>query len=231
MANRMTVRPVTELEKRIGHTFCDPALIRTALTHSSAAAGYNYERLEFLGDRVLGLVIAELLYTRFPAEPEGDLAKRLAALVQGSFLAQIAQELELGAYLNLSDAEKQAGGAENENILADVFESMIGALYLDSGFAKCQTLIHDLWADRLDVMKEPPLHPKTRVQEWAQARGLGLPLYTIVEQSGPDHAPIFEIELRLEGFAPVRADGRSRALAEKEAAREFMKQREDEFSA
>ncbi|MCB9982727.1 MAG: ribonuclease III [Rhodospirillales bacterium] len=227
----MAVRPLTDLEQRIGHTFENTQLIQTALTHSSAAAGYNYERLEFLGDRVLGLVIAELLYGRFPKEAEGDLAKRLAALVQGTFLAKIAVELELGAYLNLSEAEKQAGGAENENILADVFESMIGALYLDAGFGKCQDLIHALWADRLDVMKEPPLHPKTQVQEWAQARGLGLPGYAIVDQTGPDHAPIFEIELRLEGFDPVRAQGRSRGLAEKEAARAFMKQRQDEFSA
>jgi len=224
-------KPVVDLEERIAHNFKDQDLIKTALTHSSAAAGYNYERLEFLGDRVLGLVIAELLYERFPKEAEGDLAKRLAALVQGSFLAKISQELDLGSYINLSDAEKLAGGAENENILADIFESLIGALYLEGGFEKCQSLIHDLWADRLDVMKEPPLHPKTQVQEWAQAKGLGLPSYTIVAQSGPDHAPMFDIELRLEGFDPVTAQGRSRQLAEKEAARKFMKQRQNEFSA
>ena len=205
-------------------------MIRVALTHSSAAAGYNYERLEFLGDRVLGLVIAELLYTRFPKEPEGDLAKRLAALVQGSFLAKISQELELGAYITLSDAEAQAGGAENDNILADIFESLIGALYLDGGFEKCQKLIHELWADRLDVMKEPPQHPKTQVQEWTQAQGLGLPEYRIVAQSGPDHAPVFDIELRVEGFDPIVAQGKSRQNAEKEAAREFMKQHKGEVS-
>ncbi|MCB1721191.1 MAG: ribonuclease III [Rhodospirillales bacterium] len=226
----MSVKPITELEARIAHRFQDSALIRVALTHSSAAAGYNYERLEFLGDRVLGLVIAELLYTRFPKEPEGDLAKRLAALVQGSFLAKISQELELGAYITLSDAEAQAGGAENDNILADIFESLIGALYLDGGFEKCQKLIHELWADRLDVMKEPPQHPKTQVQEWTQAQGLGLPEYRIVAQSGPDHAPVFDIELRVEGFDPIVAQGKSRQNAEKEAAREFMKQHKGEVS-
>ena len=226
----MSVKPVTELEIRIAHHFQDKDLIRAALTHSSAAAGYNYELLEFLGDRVLGLVIAELLYTRFPKEPEGDLAKRLAALVQGSFLAKISQELELGAYITLSDAEAQAGGAENDNILADIFESLIGALYLDGGFEKCQKLIHKLWADRLDVMKEPPQHPKTQVQEWTQGQGLGLPEYRIVAQSGPDHAPVFDIELRVEGFDPVVAQGKSRQFAEKEAAREFMKQRKSGVS-
>jgi ribonuclease-3 len=215
--------PLSSLEKRIHHEFSDPRLLKTALTHSSTAAEYNYERLEFLGDRVLGLVIAELLYKRFPKESEGDLAKRLAALVQGSFLATIAAEMNLGNHIALSDSEAQAGGAQNEHILADVFESLIGALYLDGGFKKCQDLIHDLWQDKLDVMKKPPQHPKTKIQEWAQSLGLPLPVYEIIEQSGPDHAPVFEIEIRVEGHPPVRAKGRSRQLAEKEAAREFLK--------
>ncbi len=211
------------LEDRIGHKFNDPKLLKTALTHSSAAVEYNYERLEFLGDRVLGLVIAELLYQRFPDEAEGDMAKRLAALVQGSFLAGIAVEMDLGAHIDLSDGEAQAGGAQNEHILADVFESLIGALYLDGGFQKCQNLIHGLWQDKLDVMKEPPQHPKTKIQEWAQALGLPLPAYKITSQSGPDHAPVFEIELSVEGYDPVTAQGKSRQQAEKEAACEFIK--------
>lgn len=213
-----------KLEDRIGHVFKDQALIKTALTHSSTGMKYNYERLEFLGDRVLGLVIAELLYQRFPDEKEGDLAKRLAALVQGSFLAVIAQELNLGEHIDFSESEAQAGGAENEHILADVFESLIGALYLDGGFEKCQSLIHEFWQGRLDVMKEPPQHPKTQVQEWAQSKGLPLPQYTITNQDGPDHAPVFEIELSVEGFSAVTAKGKSRQLAEKEAAKKFMKE-------
>lgn len=213
---------IAELEKRIGHNFSDKALIATALTHSSAVSATNYERLEFLGDRVLGLVIAELLYARFEGEKEGDLARRLAALVQGSFLAQIAQEMELGLFIIFSEAEAHAGGAENENILADVFEAVIGALYLDGGFNKCQALIQDLWGDRLDISAKPPQHPKTRLQEWAQGRGLPLPEYKIVGQSGPDHAPVFEIELTVKGFKPVRAQGRSRQIAEKEAAAKFF---------
>ena len=220
----MSARPLNQLEDQIQHSFKDKDLLKTALTHSSAAAGYNYERLEFLGDRVLGLVIAELLYARFPDEKEGDLAKRLAALVQGAFLAKIAIEMGLGPYIDLSDGEAQAGGAENEHILADVFESLIGALYLDAGFEKCQSLIHDLWQDKLDVMKEPPLHPKTKVQEWAQGQGLPLPTYKILGQQGPDHAPVFEIELSVDGYPPVKAQGKSRQAAEKEAAHAFIQQ-------
>lgn len=226
----MPVQPSEQLETRIGHVFKDKTLLKTALTHSSVGAEYNYERLEFLGDRVLGLVVAELLYERFPAEKEGDLAKRLAALVQGSFLAQVAQEIELGTYIDLSEGEAQSGGAENENILADVFESLIGALYLDGGFEKCQTLIYELWAGRLDIMKEPPLHPKTSVQEWAQSKGLPLPVYTITNQSGPDHAPVFDVELSIEGYPAVNGQGKSRQIAEKEAARAFMNVRDKEGS-
>ena len=212
------------LENFIAHSFADKSLLLTALTHSSSnvKAGRNYERLEFLGDRVLGLVIAELLYKRFPNETEGDLAKRLAALVQGAFLAEIAKEMDLGAYIVFSDSEAQAGGADNDNILADVFESVIGALYLDSGFEACQRLIERLWGERLEVMKTPPAHPKTALQEWAQSQGLGLPSYTIVEQSGPDHAPFFDVELSVEGYGPVVAQGRSRQAAEKQAAADFL---------
>ena len=211
-----------KLQDKIGHHFENASLLKTALTHSSVGVQYNYERLEFLGDRVLGLVIAQLLYKRFPDEKEGDLARRLAALVQGSFLAQIAQDLELGEYIDFSEGEFQSGGAENQNILADVFESLIGALYLDGGFFKCQTLIESLWADHLDTMKEPPLHPKTRIQEWAQSQGLDLPSYEILDQSGPDHAPIFKVEVRIEGYDPAIGSGKSRQIAEKEAARAFM---------
>ncbi len=215
--------PAKQLEQLIGHTFKDQALLDIALTHSSTGADNNYERLEFLGDRVLGLVIAELLYKRFPNEAEGDMAKRLAALVQGEFLAEIAGEMKLGAYIHFSEAEAQAGGASNDHILADVFESLIGALYLDSGFGTCQTLIEKLWDGRLEVMKTPPQHPKTRLQEWAQGEGLPLPLYKIIGQHGPDHAPVFDVELKVHGYDVVVAQGRSRQIAEKQAAADFLK--------
>lgn len=210
-----------ELESLIGHKFINVNLLETAMTHSSTGAGINYERLEFLGDRVVGLVIAETLYKRFPEEPEGDLAKRLAALVQGAFLANIAREMDLGRFIIFSDAEADAGGAENDHILADVFESLLGALYLDSDLNTCQKLIAKLWGERLEIMKTPPQHPKTRLQEWAQGLGMPLPEYKIIAQSGPDHAPVFDVELRVQGHDPLIAQGRSRQIAEKQAAQDF----------
>jgi len=225
----MVSAPINQLENAIGHVFQSRDLIDDALTHSSTGADKNYERLEFLGDRVLGLAVAQILFEKFPDEPEGDLAKRLSALVQGRFLAKIATDINLGAYVYFSDAERAAGGAENENILADVFESMIGALYLDAGFEKCHDLITHLWGDHIYDMKAPPVHPKTAVQEWAQARGLPLPLYEIIEQSGPDHAPVFDVQLHVEGHEPVMARGRSRQEAEKKAAKIFIAQVETEI--
>ena len=212
---------IEKLQEIIEHRFEDTALLKTALTHSSVGGPRNYERLEFLGDRVLGLVIAELLYKRFPHEQEGDLAKRLAALVQGDFLAQIAREIDLGIFIEFSEAEAQSGGQENANILADVFESMIGALYLDAGYEHCEALIQKLWGERLEQMVKPPLHPKTRLQEWAQGKGLPLPEYRIMTQDGPDHAPVFEIALKVKGYEIFFAQGKSRQIAEKAAAEGF----------
>lgn len=211
-----------QLEDSIDHRFKDKDLLRAALTHSSTGLNINYERLEFLGDRVLGLVVAEMLYQRFPAEKEGDLARRLAALVQGSFLAHIAQDMELGRYIQFSESESQAGGAENENILSDVFEALIGALYLDAGFDAPQRLIEKFWHDRLDAASKPPQHPKTRLQEWAQGKGLPLPDYRMSGQKGPDHAPIFDVTLHVQGYEPVSAEGRSRQAAEKAVAEKFF---------
>jgi ribonuclease-3 len=210
------------LESVIGHKFADKALLRAALTHSSTGADVNYERLEFLGDRVLGLVVAQMLYGRFPHEKEGDLARRLAALVQGSFLAMVAQEMELGLYIEFSEAEAQTGGAENENILSDVFEALIGALYLDGGFEVCRALIEKFWLHRLDQMSKPPQHPKTRLQEWAQGQGLPLPEYRLIGQHGPDHAPMFDVELYVKGYPALIAQGRSRQAAEKAVAELFI---------
>ncbi|MGB0719824.1 MAG: ribonuclease III [Bdellovibrionales bacterium] len=211
-----------KLARLIGHDFKDPALLKTALTHSSTGAKSNYERLEFLGDRVLGLSVADILYNKFPDEPEGHMAKRLAALVQGTFLAQIAREMDLGAFIAFSEAESAAGGADNDNILADVFEAVIGALYLDSDFATCKALIIRLWGDRFDQMTKPPQHPKTKLQEWAQGKNLPLPVYEIIGQTGPDHAPEFEVSVTVEGFTPVMTRGKSRQEAEKQAAALFF---------
>lgn len=216
-------RSLVELEKALKYDFKDKNLLETALTHSSTGEKYNYERLEFLGDRVLGLIIASLLYDRFPNEKEGDLAKRLASLVQGKTLARLSARIELSEYINFSDAEGAAGGAQNEHILADVFEAVIGALYRDGGYEPCRELIEREWQDVLHVMKKPPQHPKTAVQEWAQAKGLPVPLYEIIDQTGPDHAPIFNVSMTLPGHNPVVAQGKSRAEAEKQAAKAFLK--------
>jgi len=214
---------IKKFEDLLGYAFQDKDLIKAALTHSSTGKGTNYERLEFLGDRVLGLVVAELLYKKFPQEAEGDLAKRLSALVQGSLLAEIAERINLGDYIRLSEAERIAGGAENEHILADVFEATLGAMYLDSGLERCRAWIIKMWDDDFFTMKEPPQHPKTALQEWAQGKGLPLPVYKITGQSGPDHAPVFEVSLSVQDHEPVRAEGRSRQEAEKAAAGEFLK--------
>ncbi len=214
---------INDLQDLLGHHFKDVSLLKIAITHSSRSQGKNYERLEFLGDRVLGLIIAEQLYARFPDESEGDMAKRLAALVQGSTIAKIATKINLGDYIQFSDAERASGGADNENILADVFEAMLGALYLDSGFEACQNLVDRLWVDDFFKMKAPPQHPKTALQEWVQGQSLPLPEYAIVGQEGPDHAPIFNVRLRVQGHADITVQGRSRQLAEKDAARTFLK--------
>lgn len=220
----MSKASMDNLEKEVGHDFENKNLLRDALTHSSTGRKNNYERLEFLGDRVLGLAVAEILYDRFPDEAEGDLAKRLAVLVQGKMLAQIALKINLGDYIDFSDAERVAGGAENQNILSDVFEAMIGALYLDAGFSKCRELIDSLWEDSFYDMKAPPQHPKTELQEWAQAKALPLPEYNIVKQEGPDHAPVFHVELTVQGHGPVIARASSRQEAEKKAASLFLQQ-------
>ena len=215
---------LSALQETLRHQFHDVNLLVAAMTHASTGSDHNYERLEFLGDRILGLVIAESLYKLFPNEPEGHLAKRHAALVQGALLAVIAREINLGDSLILSESERASGGAENENMLADALEAMIGALYLDAGLAPCQEVIVRLWGDRISILSSPPQDPKTTLQEWAQGRGLPLPLYELAERSGPDHAPVFTIRVTVQGFTPVLATGASRRAAEKESARILLEQ-------
>jgi ribonuclease-3 len=205
-------------QERFGHHFKNKDYLALALTHASVGADHNYERLEFLGDRVLGLVMAELLYDVFPDEAEGDLAKRHAALVSGETLGLLAETINLGDYLRLSEGERVGGGAKNENILADVMEALIGAVYLDAGIDLCKPVIAALWKDVLHMMKTPPRDPKTGLQEWAQARGLPLPRYEVTGRTGPDHAPQFIITVTVEGLPPVNGEGSSRRVAEKAAA-------------
>lgn len=215
-----------QLQQTIEYQFKDISLLQTAMTHSSVSMNNedaaNYERLEFLGDRVLGLVMADLLYRRYPEEKEGDLAKRHAALVQGKTLSKIAQQIYLGEIMILSDSERAAGGAENSHMLADGMEALLGAIYLDSDITVCRNLISDLWGDLLDVMIEPPQDPKTALQEWAQGRGLPLPEYEMTDREGPDHAPVFTLRVTVQGFDAAEAKGPSRRAAEKKAAERLL---------
>ena len=216
-----------ELTRVLGHEFGNPALLREALTHSSAlpargAKTLSYQRLEFLGDRVLGLVVADLLICHFPREPEGALARRLASLVRRETLAEVSSGLDLGRHLVLAKAEADAGGRENPALLADACEAVIGALYVDGGLAAARAFVEPLWAPLLAAEVRPPQDAKTALQEWAQARGLALPAYREVERQGPAHQPVFTIEVAVEGHAPGRGAGRSKRLAEQAAAQALL---------
>ena len=220
---------IAKIENVFGFEFDNKDIVLEALTHSSTTARSsnqkpNYERLEFLGDRVLGLAMADILYEHFPDEAEGDLAKRHAALVQGTTLADIAREMNLGDALILSASERQSGGALNDNILADCVESLLAALYLDKGFIACRQVVGHLWGERIKIYDTPPQDPKTELQEWAQGRGLPLPSYDIMDRKGHDHAPIFKIQVSIKGLNPVHGSGTSRRAAEKAAAQAMLQQ-------
>jgi ribonuclease-3 len=220
-----------ELEARLGHSFKEGGQLQRALTHSSALARSkggrgSYERLEFLGDRVLGLVVADLLLRRFPDESEGELAKRFAYLVSGEILAKVARLIELGPYIAFSRGEADSGGSDNPAILADVMEAVIAALYRDGGLEAARRFIEPRWKPLVEADHEPPREPKTALQEWAQGRGLALPKYVEVAREGPAHDPRFTIEVRLEeGKAErsARGEGRSKRQAEQEAAEALLR--------
>jgi ribonuclease-3 len=209
------------LEKKIRYIFSTPALLETALTHSSLQNDHN-ERLEFLGDRVLGLAVADLLFSRFPAEAEGSLAKRHAMLVQQEALVQVAQEISLPEHLKLSPAEKKAGGNKKDKIVADALEALIGAIYIDSGPGPAQAFVAEFWGRMLQGQVLPPEDAKSQLQEWAQARGLPLPEYKTVGRSGSDHAPLFEIEVSVKGEGTACAAAASKRAAEKAAAHKML---------
>lgn len=212
------------LEERIGHFFTDGKLIAAALTHVSAAAGRkreSYQRLEFLGDRVLGLVIAEMLYETFPEADEGELSHRLAGLVRKESCAEVAAAWGAEAHIRLGDSEKQAGGA-NTAILGDVCESIIGAVFLDGGYSAAKAIVAAAFGARMRSPEHPLRDPKTTLQEWAQARGLPAPLYRETGRSGPDHAPEFTISVEVTGYPQAEAKGQAKRLAEQAAAAAFI---------
>ncbi len=211
------------LEEIIGYQFKDTHLLERALTHSSTNGDYNYQRLEFLGDRVLGLVMAHALFEEFRGENEGGLAKRHTALVQGLTCTIIGQTHHIGDYIILSDSEREAGVHLNENIISDVVESLLGAVYIDGGYDVAQKVVLKLWGDNIKTLTEAPQDPKTELQEWVQARAMELPSYDIIDKMGPDHAPVFVVRLSIDGFDPVEVKGPSRRQAEKTAAHAMLK--------
>lgn len=209
-----------ELAEILEYEFNDPELGRIALTHRSAAGRGEptYERLEFLGDRVLALVISDLLYENYPDEEEGALAKRLVALVRRETLAEVGVKLDLAPLMILSKGEEDAGGRDNEAILADVCEALLGAIYRDGGLEPARQFIECHWHDLMTAEETPPKDAKTSLQEWAQGNGYDLPAYRTVRRSGPDHAPQFTIEVRVGDHPPECGDGSSKRVAEQAAA-------------
>jgi ribonuclease III len=216
-----------KLEARLGYRFADPGLLDRALTHSSAVSPSrrierSYQRLEFLGDRVLGLVVADMLYRRLPRANEGELSRALNALVRKETCAAIARELDLGTEMNLGDSEARTGGAKKEAILGDVAEAVIGAVYCDGGLGKAFEIVERLFGDYVGHAGIDRADAKTTLQEWAQGRGLEPPLYEEIERQGPDHAPQFTIAVRVNGFDRAEASGPSKKLAEHKAAEKFL---------
>jgi len=216
-----------ELEERIGHSFADRGLLERALTHASAIRQgaprqSSYQRLEFLGDRVLGLAISEMLFEAFPNAPEGELSRRLAALVRKETCAAVARQWDVGPFLRLGESEVSAGGAENHAILGDVCEAIIGAIFLDGGYGPARDLVKRSWLARLKEPGRPLRDPKTTLQEWAQARGLAAPTTRDGRRSGPAHAPVFTIAAQVDGFADMEATGASKRAGEQAAARAFL---------
>ncbi len=209
------------LEERVGHRFRDRSLLIRALTHVSAASGSggSYQRLEFLGDRVLGLAVADGLFAALPDADEGDLSRRLSGLVRRESCAAVATAWDLGPHLKLGLGEVHGGGRRNTAILADACEAILGAVFLDAGYDAAKAVIDRAFAAGEETGGTRSRDPKSALQEWAQARGLAPPTYVVAERSGPDHAPRFYIEARLAGLAPALGVGSSKRLAEQEAAR------------
>jgi ribonuclease-3 len=217
----------SEIEAALGHVFREPALLEEALTHASSvrpaaqrrgAPRRSYQRLEFLGDRVLGLAIAHLLIERFPDDAEGALTHRHVALVRKEALAGVAQAIGLGRWLQVAASEALSGGVLKPAMLADACEALIGALYLDGGLEAAGGFIRRHWEPLIEAVRRPPRDAKMALQEWAQARGLERPTYRVVATSGPAHAMIFTVEVGLADQAPLTADGTSKRAAEQAAA-------------
>jgi ribonuclease-3 len=215
------------LEENLGYHFKDRELLTCALTHVSAAGGANgrsknYQRLEFLGDRVLGLAIAEMLFAAFPNASEGELSQRLSELVRRDTCAEVALAWDVGPYLKLGGGDLQAGGRKSKPILADVCESIIGAVFLDAGYEVAKALVERAFIERMTSGRKLLRDPKTVLQEWAQGRGLPTPTYHLVEQTGPDHAPRFHVEAKVGPLAGATGSAATKRAAEQDAAQNLL---------
>ncbi len=222
----MTKPNFAELEKRIDHAFADKALLVRALTHSSLSGGDNtvrdLERLEFLGDRVLGLLTAEELWRRYPHYSEGDMAPRLNALVRKETCAKAAQHFGVDEFIMMSEWEAQSGGRKKKAILGDVMEALLGALYIDGGLEAARRVYDQFWTPNLEDLSKLHKDPKTALQEWSQNKKLGTPHYEVINADGPAHAPAFTVDVRVKGMKPTQGEGRSKREAQMEAARRFL---------
>jgi ribonuclease-3 len=219
------IRDPDQLQQRLGYRFRDTALLQQALTHRSAGKNNN-ERLEFLGDAVLGAVIAAELYRRYPTASEGRLSRLRATLVRRESLAEVAGSLQLGEYLVLGTGERRSGGHRRGSILSDALEALLGAVHLDGGYAACHQCIVEHFAGRLDALDEETVlkDPKTRLQEYLQAQHRPLPEYRVLEVSGEAHAQCFRISCEVEGASPCAGSGNSRRRAEQDAAGRMLQQ-------
>ncbi len=219
---------IGRLERRLGHAFKDPTLIERALTHSSVrqagrTAVRDYELLEFLGDRVIGLLVAERLAALYPDRSEGELTLRLHKLVDREACARVAREAEIGPALRLAGGETRVGDRGRDTILADACEAVLAAVFLDGGLEAARTAFLNLWGELLAQLDQLEIRDaKTALQEWAQGLGRPLPAYAVVSRTGPDHRPLFTVEVSVQGLAPEAADGASRQEAEKAAAAKLL---------
>ena len=211
------------LEDLLGRRPADRALFERALTHASFDDA-QYERLEFLGDRVLGLVIADWLYALFPDEPEGKLSRRLNALVARETCAEVGRELGVGARVRLGKQAREDGASDSDNVVGDDVEALIGALYVDAGLGAASAFVRRAWDERVSAHDKAPHHPKSALQEWAAAQDRKPPTYRLAERTGPQHAPTFVVEVAINGIGSATAEGASKQEAETAAAAKLLEQ-------
>lgn len=234
MSEPAVSRPFAELEAAIAYRFARPELLREALTHPSAVSlgrhprsrRRSYQRLEFLGDRVLGLIVADLLIRHFPEEAEGALTHRFTVLVRKDTLAQVAGQLGLERWIVSALSKAESVGRPVVTMLGDACEALIGAIYLDGGLEAARAFVQARWQPLIEGAAEPPRDAKMALQEWTLGRGMGAPTYRVVETAGPAHATIFTVEASIGDAVPVRASGSTKRAAEKQAARMLLEQLE-----